>query len=136
MIITRRKLELHFPQRPVVNQGPGHKIAKTTPCKVEMGPRTIRKHNIWSSERAAASSSERRTRPFRLLFLDLGLARHRDDAQRGDAIALAAQHAETEAVEGKALAALGDRARLVDHKPRDRGRLLVGQMPVHRAVEI
>src|SRR6266403_6395300 len=80
--------------------------------------------------------SKRSPRPFRLFLLDLGLARHRHDPQRGDAVALAAQHAEAEAVEGKTLAAFRDRARLMNHQTRNRGRLFIGEMPVHRAVEI
>ena len=76
-----------------------------------------------------------RWRPHRRLP-DLRAPRQRRDAQRGDAVALAAQHAEAEAVEGEALARLGDRARLVDDEAGDRGRLVVGQVPVHRAVEV
>src|SRR5258705_9569557 len=74
---------------------------------------------------------KRRSRPLRLFLLDLGLARHRHNPERGDAVALAAQNAEAEAVEGKTLAAFRDRARLVDHEARNRGRLLIGEMPVH-----
>src|SRR3982074_3542060 len=65
-----------------------------------------------------------------------GLARHRHDTQRGDAVALAAQHAEAEAVESKTLAAFGNRARLVDYEAGDGGRLLIREMPVHRAVKV
>src|SRR3954451_13311792 len=82
--------------------------------------------------------SERRARL--RLFLSpsgrFGLARQRNDSQRSDAIALAAQHAEAQAVEAKTLAAFGDRARLVNHQAGNRGRLFVRQMPVHGAVEI
>src|SRR6478609_8273772 len=49
---------------------------------------------------------------------------------------LAAEHAEAAAVESEALAAVGDRARFVNHEPRHRGRLFVRQMPIHDAVEI
>src|SRR5690348_10229178 len=51
----------------------------------------------------------------RALF-DRAVPRHRHDAQRGDAVALPPQYAETEAVEGETLAAFGDRARFVDHE--------------------
>src|SRR6202795_4146065 len=89
-----------------------------------------------ASPMTKGNASKRRSCPLRLLFLDLGLASDRGDPQRGDAVAFAAQDAEAEAVEGETLAAFRDRARLVDHKACDRGRLLVGKMPVHRAVEI
>ena len=59
--------------------------------------------------------SERGPRPLRLWILALGFARHRRDLERGDAVALTPQHAEAETVEGKTLAALGDRARFVNH---------------------
>src|SRR6202011_5475745 len=65
---------------------------------------------------------ERGAGPLRLFLLGLGLARHGDDTQRGDAVALAAQHPETKAVEGKTLSAFRDRARLVNHQARNRGR--------------
>src|SRR5436305_5704923 len=80
--------------------------------------------------------SERGPCPPRLGFLHLRIARHRGNTERGDAVALAAQHTEAEAVEGKTLAAIGDRARLVDDEARDRRRLFVRQAPVHGAVEI
>src|SRR4026209_2082625 len=79
---------------------------------------------------------ERRACPLRLRILALGFARHRRNLERGDAVALTPQHAEAEPVESKALAAVGDRARLVDHEACDGGRLLVRQMPVHGAVEV
>src|SRR3979409_947492 len=72
-----------------------------------------------------SDASKRRAGPLRLFLLDLGLARHRHDPQRGDAIALAPQHAEAEPVEGETLAALRDRTRLVDHKSGHGGRLFV-----------
>src|ERR1700752_2065820 len=87
-------------------------------------------------ERQGNETLKRGARPLRLFLLDLGLARHRHDPQRGDAVTLAAQDAETEAVEGETLAPLRDRARLVNHEAGDGGRLFIGQMPVHRAVEI
>src|SRR6185437_2683335 len=71
-----------------------------------------------------------------LEILELGVARHRDDAQRGDAVALAAEHPKAEAMEGEALAALGNRTCFMNHQPGHRGRLLVGQAPIHRAIEI
>src|ERR1700745_3674791 len=42
--------------------------------------------------------------------LELRLARHRDNTERGDAVALPAQHAKAETVESEALAAIGNRA--------------------------
>src|SRR5580704_11275275 len=84
----------------------------------------------------ATNALKRRPCPLRLFLLDLGLARHRHDPKCGDAVALAAQHAEAEAVKGKTLAAFGDRAGLVDHEAGDGGRLFIRQMPVHGAVEI
>src|SRR5215470_12519485 len=63
--------------------------------------------------------SKRGPGSLRLGLLDFGLARHRGYTECGDPVALAAQHAKTEAVEGEALAAVGDRARLVDHEARD-----------------
>src|SRR3954471_5548573 len=58
------------------------------------------------------------------------------DAQRGDAVAVAAQDAEAKAVEGKSLTGFGDRARLVDDETGDGGCLFVRQVPFHDAVEI
>ncbi len=60
----------------------------------------------------------------------------RRDPQRRDAVAGLAQHLEAEAVEGEGLARLGDDARLVDDEAGDGGRLVVGQVPVHGAVEV
>src|SRR5579885_3729000 len=60
--------------------------------------------------------------------------RQRLDAQRGDAVARLAQNPEAEAVEGEALSDFGNRARLVNDKTGDGGRLLVRQVPVHHAV--
>src|SRR5258708_13178519 len=73
--------------------------------------------------------SERSPRPLRLFLLDLGLARHRHDPQRGDAVALAAHHAEAQALEGEALAAFPDRARLVDPTPSNAIRLPARKFP-------
>src|SRR5262245_66354494 len=79
---------------------------------------------------------ERGPRPLRLRLQQLRLARHRHDAQRGDAVALPPQHAEAEAVEGEALAAIGDRARLVNDEARHRGRILLRKVPAHGAIEV
>src|ERR1700730_6990440 len=76
--------------------------------------------------RGKVSRLKRRARALRLFLFDFGLARHRHDPQRGDAVALAAQDAEAEAVEGETLAPLGDRTRLVNHKAGDGGRLFIG----------
>src|SRR5665213_1012185 len=57
-----------------------------------------------------------------------GLAHHRHNAERGDAVALLAHHAEAEAVEGEALADVGDRARFVDDEAGDGGGLGVRQV--------
>src|SRR5258705_11136131 len=62
---------------------------------------------------------KRRARPLRLFLLDLGLARHRHDPKCGDAVALTAQHTKPETVEGEILAALGNRACLVNHHAAD-----------------
>src|SRR5215475_7401782 len=64
--------------------------------------------------------------PLGLGILELGLARHRDNTERGDTVALTAQHAKAEAMEGEALAALGDRARFVNDEARHRGCLFIG----------
>src|SRR5262245_55055014 len=64
------------------------------------------------------------------------LANERRDAQRGDPVLLPTQHAEAEAVEGKGLPGLGDRARFVDDEAGDGGRLTVWQVPLHGAIEI
>src|SRR3954451_10115890 len=86
--------------------------------------------------RKTSTRLKRRSRALRLSLLDFRLTRHRDNAQRRDAVALAAENAKAEAVEGETLAAFRNRARLVDHEPGDRGRLFIGKIPVHRAVEI
>src|SRR3954467_12028592 len=44
---------------------------------------------------------KRRPRALRLSLLDFRLTRHRDNAQRRDAVALAAENAKAEAVEGE-----------------------------------
>src|SRR5487761_2323851 len=80
--------------------------------------------------------AKRRPSGEKLTRLRRNLARQRLDAQRGDAIALAPQHPEPEAVEGEALAHFGNRARLVNDQPGDGGRLLVRQIPVHHAVAV
>src|SRR5947209_13995774 len=94
----------------------------------------------WRSRPMRRGKDKLKCRSRLRLFLSraarLGLARQRHDAQRGDTVALAAQHAEAEAVEGETLAALGNRARLVNHQAGDGGSFLVRQAPVHRAVEI
>src|ERR1700757_5384080 len=61
---------------------------------------------------------ERRSGPPRFLLLDLRLARNSLDPERRDAVALTPQHAKTETVEGKTLAALRDRPGLMDHEAR------------------
>src|ERR1043166_5110386 len=72
----------------------------------------------------------------------LRVARHgaaaaeRGDAERRDPVATAPEYLETKSVEGEALSRFRNRARLVDDEAGDRGRLLVRQAPVHRAVEI
>src|ERR1700760_4099776 len=65
--------------------------------------------------------------------LELRVTRHRDNTERGDAIALPPQHAEAEAVEGETLAALGDRACFMNDQTGDSGCLFIGQGPIHRA---
>src|SRR5690242_367921 len=70
-------------------------------------------------EKAAPGSPLSRGRAEKLAGLRRLLARKRLDAQRGDAIARAPQHAEAEAVKRKALADFRDRARLVDDQPGD-----------------
>ena len=57
-------------------------------------------------------------------------------SKRGNLVALASQNLELEAIEREALARLWDCARFVNHKPRNCGGLLVGQLPVKLAVEI
>ena len=76
---------------------------------------------------------------FRLPGRPAGLRRarrKRGDPQGGDAVALLAQHLEAKAVKAEGLVRLGNRARLVDDEAGDGRRLVVGQIPVHRAVEV
>src|ERR1700722_19200469 len=85
---------------------------------------------LWRSRRRRPGKRDRgplkrRPGPLRLFLLDIGLARDCHDPKCGDPVALAAQYTKTEAVEREALAALRDRARLVNHKARDRGRLFI-----------
>src|SRR6516225_10513862 len=63
-------------------------------------------------------------------------AGERSHAQGGDAVARPAQHLKTKAVEREALSGLWDRARFVNDDAGDRGRFVVGNIPIHRAVEI
>src|SRR3979490_2820746 len=72
----------------------------------------------------------------RYFFRGVALPRQRPDPERGDAIALPPQYPETEPVERETLPAFRDRTRLVNHETGDGGRLFIGQMPVHRAVEV
>src|SRR4029077_16358081 len=102
-------------------------------------PRLRRRPTSGASRFTSLSASQglkRLAGPSRLLFGDLGFAWHGHDPQRSDAVAFAPQYTKTEAMEGKALTAFGDRARLMDDKSGDRGGFLVGKMPVHGAVEI
>ena len=63
-------------------------------------------------------------------------ASERADLEAGDAVGLALQHLEAEAVEAEHLALGGDHLRLVDDQARDRVGLLVGQVPVGGTVEV
>src|SRR5262249_46425713 len=63
-------------------------------------------------------------------------AGERSHAQGGDAIARPAQHLKTKAVEREALSRLRDRASFVNDDAGDRSRFVVGNIPIHRAVEI
>src|SRR6516225_1367195 len=90
---------------------------------------------VWRAYRASASlKGLAGTSGF--LFRNLGFARHGHDSQRSNTVAFTPQYTETEAMERKTLTAFRDRARLVDHKSGDRGRFLVGKMPVHGAVKV
>ena len=60
----------------------------------------------------------------------------RGDAQRGDPVALLAQHFEAEAVKAEGLARLGNRARLVNDEAGHGRGFVVGQIPAHRAIEL
>src|SRR5713226_9140013 len=84
----------------------------------------------------SAAGLKSRSRALRLFLFQLALARDRDDSKRGDAVALAAEHAETEPVEGKTLAALRNRTGFVNDEACDRGCFLVRQIPVHRAIDV
>src|SRR5437763_16285904 len=79
---------------------------------------------------------KRRARPFRLFLLELRLARHRHDSHSGDAVALAAETAKAENMEGETLAAFRYGARLLNHQAGDTGRVFVGKIPIHRAFAI
>src|ERR1700674_5143149 len=61
--------------------------------------------------------------------------RKRRNPKRRDAIAMLTLHTKAKAVERKALPDLRDRTRLMNDKPRDRGRFVVGKFPVHHAVQ-
>ena len=82
--------------------------------------------------RAIAAEFRRRVRIRRAGFAPF----QRRDPERRDPVPVLAQHLEAEAVEGEGLAGLGDDARFVDDEAGDGRRLLVGQVPVHRAVEV
>src|SRR5580692_8366583 len=58
------------------------------------------------------------------------------DSERGDPIALLAQHFEAEAVKAEGLTRLGNRARLVNHEAGHRGGFVVRQIPAHRSIEL
>src|SRR5579883_1498267 len=67
-------------------------------------------------KRQDSTGSKCRAGAFRPRLLDVAVARHRDNAERRDPVALTAEHAKAEAVEREALAPVGDRARLVNHE--------------------
>src|SRR6185437_1606476 len=73
-----------------------------------------------SVEARNCATSKYRAGTLWLSVFDFALAWHRDDTERRDAVALPPQHAEAEAMEGEALAPLGNRAGLVDHKAGNR----------------
>ena len=75
---------------------------------------------------AAPSNRSGRSKPLR----------KRGDSERGDPIALLAQHFEPESVETESLARLRNRARLVDHKASHGRCFIVRQIPAHRAIEL
>ena len=60
----------------------------------------------------------------------------RGDSERGDPIALLAQHFEAEAMKAESLTRLGNRARLVNHEAGHRRGFVVRQIPADRAIEL
>src|SRR5215204_7166579 len=60
----------------------------------------------------------------------------RGDPQRGDAVSIAAEHAEPKAVEGEGLTRFRNQLRFMDDQPGDGSGFVVGQVPVHDAVEV
>src|SRR5579859_1907039 len=86
--------------------------------------------NTSSSEFSAPTAA---VPPGRSAGLLHGSAPDRGDAQRGDTITMAAQHAEAKSVEREGLPRLGDRSRLMDDEAGNRGGLGVGQIPLHGA---
>src|SRR5271166_1949251 len=62
--------------------------------------------------------------------------RKRRDPERGDPVALFAQHLKPETVEGEGLPRLGNGAGFMNDEAGDSRGLFVGQVPVHGAVEV
>src|SRR5207244_10638930 len=62
-----------------------------------------------AGRRLTLPASKCRAGALRLGLFCFRLPRHRDNTERGNAVALPTQHAKAEAVEGEALAAFGDR---------------------------
>src|SRR5258708_37036616 len=81
-------------------------------------------------------SIRQRLQTSRSSHLRRGLAHQWRDAQGSDAIAVAAQHAEAEAMKRKRLAGLRDRTRLGYDETRDGGGLITRHIPFHSTLDI
>ena len=65
-----------------------------------------------------------------------GFAIKRGNTQGGDAVARFAQHLKAETVKREALSGFRDRTGFMNDKTGNGGRFVVGNVPIHRAIEI
>src|SRR3984957_2697451 len=99
-------------------------------------PRRLYRH-LWQTSNDSYPSVVRRR--FSVLVDHPALPRgrgKRGDPERGDPIALLAQHFETEAMKAEGLTRLGYRARLVNHEAGHSRGFVVGQIPANRSIEL
>src|SRR6056297_4268775 len=131
------------PQRVNSQSGPCQQIEQTGKKAAPEGAASLTgRKSADAHEPSARPSSPWRKRvkarfPEKRPRADAGAARsQRPDLESGEPVRLPRHHLEAEAVERKDLPGRRDRLRLVDHQAGNGVRLLVGQVPVGRTVQI
>src|SRR5271167_72683 len=101
------------------------------------GPAKEPSHPCLPRQPPPAASIAGRPLAFLVGGLRFGFSRReRRNSERGDPVALFAQHLKPETVEGEGLPRLGNGAGLMNDEAGDSRGLFVGQVPVHGAVEV